>query len=768
MAAIVGGVAAPGLAHDEDWRKLRDRMQPFFGPIWTASDPDGGAPTIQGGFESENVELLAHIPINNFAGNHNMANDCWGYVSPAGREYAILGLERGFGFVEVSDPLDPQIIETIPGPASLWHDVKVIGQFAYGVSEGGSGIQVMDLREIDEGVVTLLGNVRTGGHSTTHNIVADTDSGNLYLCGANIGNGGLIHVDTSDPASPVVNNGWTQMYVHDAQVVTYDSGPFAGREIAFCASGFNGGFSQTGLRIVDITDKDNAFTVATLFYANAGYAHQVWLSEDRQTLYLNDELDEQTGQVPTTTTRAIDVSDIENPQLVGTFTSGSSSADHNLYTRDGLIFEANYTSGLRIFDAHDPVNPEQVGFFDTFPGGDGDSFNGAWSVYPFFPSGTVIVSDLERGLFVLAPDVLTPRIELELVGAPPEVLDPAGGETITVRVEEADLTLDPSSVAMSIDDGTGVRSVPGTPTGEPGAFAFTTPTLACGDGVEFWFSADSTDEQTFFEPRRGPDDPFAGLVASDRQPILVDDFETDLGWTVTNGPGLSAGQWERGVPAGGDRGDPSSDFDGSGRAFLTENDPGNSDVDDGATTLTSPVFDATGGDARLSYARWYSNSFGNAPFQDVLRVEISNDGGQAWVPLETVGPDGSEVSGGWFERSFRIADFIAPTPSMRVRFIAEDADPGSVVEAAVDDFAVEVFECEPSDPACPADLTGPGGDGEPDGALTSDDFFFYLGLFAEGDPQADLTGPGGDGTPDGGVTADDFFFYLALFAGGCG
>jgi len=71
-------------------------------------------------------------------------------------------------------------------------------------------------------------------------------------------------------------------------------------------------------------------------------------------------------------------------------------------------------------------------------------------------------------------------------------------------------------------------------------------------------------------------------------------------------------------------------------------------------------------------------------------------------------------------------------------------------------------------PGSPADLTGPGGDGVPDGNLTADDFFFYLGLFAGGDPAADLTGPGGDGVPDGNLTADDFFFYLDLFSQGPG
>jgi hypothetical protein len=63
--------------------------------------------------------------------------------------------------------------------------------------------------------------------------------------------------------------------------------------------------------------------------------------------------------------------------------------------------EANYTAGLHVFDACDPQAPVLVGHFDTFPSSDTSDFSGAWSNYPFFASGTVIVSDRSNGLFVL-------------------------------------------------------------------------------------------------------------------------------------------------------------------------------------------------------------------------------------------------------------------------------------------------------------------------------------------------------------------------------
>ncbi|MEE9130378.1 MAG: choice-of-anchor B family protein, partial [Phycisphaerales bacterium] len=124
--------------------------------------------------------------------------------------------------------------------------------------------------------------------------------------------------------------------------------------------------------------------------------HQGWLSDDRHYLYVSDELDN-LGR-----TSMFDVSDLTSPKFIGDFSSTAPTAtDHNLYVRDGFIFETNYTSGLRVFNACDPVNPVEVGFFDTFPANDDPGFSGAWSNYPFFPSGTVIVSDRSGGLFVL-------------------------------------------------------------------------------------------------------------------------------------------------------------------------------------------------------------------------------------------------------------------------------------------------------------------------------------------------------------------------------
>ena len=140
--SLVAGLA---IAHDPDLRKLEDKQPPVFGDIYRLGDPLPRS----GGFDASGMTLLSQVPLNNFPGVARASgNDCWGYVSPSGREYAIMGLQGGFGFVEITNPTNPVVVATIPGPSSDWHDVKVVGNIAYGVSEGGAGIQVMNMANI--------------------------------------------------------------------------------------------------------------------------------------------------------------------------------------------------------------------------------------------------------------------------------------------------------------------------------------------------------------------------------------------------------------------------------------------------------------------------------------------------------------------------------------------------------------------------------------------------------------------------------------------
>lgn len=226
---------------------------------------------------------MADLGVAGFEGN-----DCWGYVSPSGREYAIMGTSTDTVFVEVTNPDVPVIIAHIDGPNSSWRDPKIYQDRCYIVSEGGGGIQVVDLSNIDNGQVTLENTITTGGVASSHNVAIDETSGFLYRCGGG-SNMGLRIYSLANPGTPVFVAQWLDRYVHDAQIVTYTSGPYAGREIAFCCSGLNGGGTDTGFTVIDVTNKASLQVLAQLPYPSRAYSHQGWLSEDRTIFYLGDE-----------------------------------------------------------------------------------------------------------------------------------------------------------------------------------------------------------------------------------------------------------------------------------------------------------------------------------------------------------------------------------------------------------------------------------------------------------------------------------------------
>ena len=338
--------------------------------------------------------MMSHIGLETFGSGSG--NDCWGYVSPSGREYAIMGLNNKVAFIEVTDPNNPVILNMIPHLSSTWGDIKVYRGYAYAVTEtAGTGIQVIDMTQIDDGIVTLVQTITNP--SRAHNVALDTVNGFLYTCGTRGGSGTTLCFNLADPANPVQVGpaSMTENYQHDGQLVTYTSGPMAGRQIWY-------GFSEgRGVDVYDFTDKQNPIFLKRIVYPNMNYCHQGWISEDGKYLYVDDELDENGLQVDTRSL-IFNVEDPVNSYFVGTFSTNVPAIDHNQYIDDGFAFQANYRSGLRIFDVFaNPIAPVQVGFYDTYPANDNRGFDGAWSTYPFFPSGYVVVSDINTGFYLL-------------------------------------------------------------------------------------------------------------------------------------------------------------------------------------------------------------------------------------------------------------------------------------------------------------------------------------------------------------------------------
>jgi hypothetical protein len=283
------------------------------------------------------------------------------------------------------------------------------------------------------------------------------------------------------------------------------------------------------------------------------------------------------------------------------------------------------------------------------------------------------------------------------------------------------------------------------------------PSAPCGSSIQFYVAANDVGGSSAVSPAGAPASFYTAIVANGLDARFTDTVETDTGWTTsTAGDTATAGLWTRADPRGTSNGtvpvQPENDVtEGTGvNCFFTGQGPaggalGAADVDAGFTTLTSPLMDATGGEAYLSYYRWYSNQQGGAPNADVFRVQITNNNGASWIPLETVGPAGAEVNGGWIFKEFRVEDVIAPTAQMRIRFIAEDLATGSLVEAAVDEVRMRTVQCTPVNPA---DLNG-------DGLVDAGDLAILLNNW---------NGIGaGDINRDGGVDASDLAILLSAW-----
>ena len=355
-----------------------------------------------GSYPCNGYDLQSFIPFSTF--NASSGNDSWGWTDPQdGKEYALMGLNNGTVFIDISDPINPIYLGKLPThtTSTTWRDVKVYNNYAFVVSEaGGHGMQVFDLtrlRDVANPPETFTEDAHYDGFGDAHNIVINEETGYAYGVGADY-SGGAHFINIQDPLNPVGEGGYAGSgYTHDAQVITYN-GPdtdYTGREIYI-------GSNESFVTIVDVTDKSNPVLIANATYSNDSYTHQGWLSEDLNYFILGDELDEQNFGFNTKTI-VFDFSDLDNPQFEFDYFGTTSAIDHNGYTKNNKYYLANYTAGMRVFDISDLENQNisELGYFDTFPSNNSANFSGAWNVYPYFESGNIVISNYSGGGFFL-------------------------------------------------------------------------------------------------------------------------------------------------------------------------------------------------------------------------------------------------------------------------------------------------------------------------------------------------------------------------------
>jgi len=359
-------------------------------------------------YPCDNYDLLSHISLNTLAGNGTEGNDSWGWTDPnTQKEYALMGINKGVVFIDITNPLTPIILGTLKTSTvnSSWRDVKVYKDYAFIVSEAlNHGMQVFDLKRLRT-VTTPPEEFSADVHFTefgsAHNIVINEESGYAYIVGASRSStyiGGPIFINIQDPLNPISEGGFAAGgYSHDAQVVTYN-GPdndYTGKEILI-------GSNENEVVIADVSDKNNPKAIATISYTNVRYAHQGWFTEDFKYFILGDELDElRVGN--NTRTIVFDFTDLDNPLYHFDYVGSNAAIDHNGYVKNNIYYLASYTAGVRMIDVSDATNKNftEVGYFDTYPNNNNTAFNGVWNVYPYFPSGNIIISDIDDGFFVI-------------------------------------------------------------------------------------------------------------------------------------------------------------------------------------------------------------------------------------------------------------------------------------------------------------------------------------------------------------------------------
>ena len=383
-------------------------------------------------FECNGYDLLGYVSLEQM--NAESGNDCWGWTDPlTGKEYALMGLDNGTGIIDISDPFNPNYLGKIPTAtlSSTWRDIKVYKDHAFIVSEAaGHGMQIFDLSKLRDitDVQEFQPDLLYEGYGHSHNIAINTETGVAYTAGTGTSRSPrVIHaVDITNPLSPNLLIEYPEFgYTHDAQVVIYN-GPdqdHLGKELYV-------GSNEDRVVIVDITDKTTPVLISSFFYDHQ-YTHQSWLTEDHRFLLMGDELDEIDNSgalINKTRTVIIDLENLDEPIRNFDYVSDTDAIDHNGYVKGSKFYLASYTSGLRVIDILNigQKSIREVGYFDTYPhathdqgtvnsnnrwgdpgGHDGNKgqnspfFNGAWSVYPYFQSRNIIISDINSGLFIV-------------------------------------------------------------------------------------------------------------------------------------------------------------------------------------------------------------------------------------------------------------------------------------------------------------------------------------------------------------------------------
>ena len=470
--------------------QYKDVIQKGLNSISLMENTQAASPCTNGdsaGFDCQGLSLLGRLPLGELPTNSGSANDIWGHVDLNDmREYAIIGLRRGVVVADVTDPQQPVVIGSINGQSTTWRDIKVLQYYdqnakrfkAYAYSGGDSiteGLSIIDLSMLPNSISLVSRDTRDrNSHNVyisnvdyTTNTALPQQNALLHVTGSQNFGGAWRTYTLSNPSTPqpayTDSNGSRSDYTHDASSVLIDDTRVASDCQINDASTCNVilDFNENEIRLWEHNDANQAQQLSRATYPNLEYVHSGWWSEDKQYVFVHDELDEREFSL-NTTLNIFDISNLRSPQLVATWRGPTRATDHNGFVRGNKYYMSNYERGVTVLDISDPTAPDEAGFFDTFGASNNASFNGVWGVYPYLPSGNILASDIQGGLYILSDDTL--GAQDDAVGFAATTLLVEEGESVRLEVAKqglGDVSVDyevlyPSSSAqdISVDSGT--------------------------------------------------------------------------------------------------------------------------------------------------------------------------------------------------------------------------------------------------------------------------------------------------------------------------
>lgn len=344
---------------------------------------------------NSNTYLLSNLRLH--AGTSPTAayfSAIWGYRAPNGREYAILGCDSGTAFVDITDSADIKEVDFVKGLISDWREMKTYSHYAYVVSEAtNSKLQIIDLQYLPDSVhVVNNGWSWTGSYTKTHSI--QQSGPYLYLHGGNVtsggsNSGGLVVIDVTNPTNPVKRGSWSDEYVHDSRVID---------DTIYACNIYD---PPGTISVISAVNKD-ALTNITSWVNNPNpFPHNCALTTDKKYIFTTDETDTPNGKL-----KVWNIQDLQNITYVTSWqpTGITTSVVHNVEIYGNYAIVAHYSAGIRIVDISNPTVPTEVAWYDTYTNNNSANYNGCWGVYKF-PSGKIIASDRQKGLFVIKTNI---------------------------------------------------------------------------------------------------------------------------------------------------------------------------------------------------------------------------------------------------------------------------------------------------------------------------------------------------------------------------